>query len=272
MHYLKANAMPVSRSLLFVPGNRPDRFDKAAASPAQDVILDLEDAVEPAAKDMARAAIAGWQGTQGAIIRINGADSPWFAEDITFARGNGLRRLMIPKAEPSVVTNIREALTPDIEIIALIETVAGLLNLRALCAGGGRLRLAFGNLDFALDSGVTETAGELDSPRLQLTLESRFAGLEAPIDGVCPAISDETGLAREVQRARALGMGGKLCIHPAQTRIVNEGWRPAAAETAWAERVLSAVEASGSGVVSLDGKMVDRPVIERARQILSSGR
>ena len=272
MHYLRANAMALSRSLLFVPGDRPDRFDKAAGAGADAVILDLEDAVQPEAKDKAREAIAGWSGRAGAIVRINGIDTPWFAEDIAFARRAGLRKLMIPKAEPGVVGAVGTALGAGMEILALIETVAGLFGLRELCAGAGNLRLAFGNLDFSLDAGVTETAGELDAVRLQLALESRYARLPAPIDGVFPALSDAAGLAAHVKRAKALGLGGKLCIHPAQVALVNGGWQPAPEELDWARRVLAAVQASGSGAISLDGKMVDRPVVERAREIVGAAR
>lgn len=271
MHYMKANAMPVSRSFLFVPGNRPDRFDKAAGVGAHDVILDLEDAVHPDAKEAARAKIAGWTGRNAALVRINGLETPWFDEDIAFARKEGLRRLMVPKAEPDVVRKVRAALGDDVDIVALIETVDGLFALRDLCAGRGRLRLAFGNLDFSLDAGITETERELDPVRLQLALESRHAGLPAPIDGVFTGISDPVGLAAQVRRAKALGLGGKLCIHPSQVAVVNAGWQPAPEELDWARRVIGAVEAGGSGVISLDGKMVDRPVVERAREILGAG-
>lgn len=270
MHYMKAIAMPVSRSFLFVPGDRADRFDKAAAAGAHDVILDLEDAVHPDAKEAARTKIAGWTGRTAARVRINGLETPWFDEDIGFARREGLRKLMIPKAEPHVVRRVRAALGDDVDIVALIETVAGLLGLRDLCAERGRLRLAFGNLDFSLDAGITETERELDPVRLQLALESRHAGLPAPIDGVFTGLSDTMGLAAQVKRAKALGLGGKLCIHPSQVAVVNAGWQPAPEELDWARRVIGAVEAGGAGVISLDGKMVDRPVVERAREILGA--
>lgn len=261
--------MSLFRSLLFVPGTRSDRFDKAAATGAQ-VIVDLEDAVAPDAKEDARAATAGWAGTPNAVVRINGVDSPWFEQDMALARQIGLRRLMVPKATPSALDTVRRHMGGEIELLALIETVVGLIRLRDICAGGGNLRLAFGNLDFALDAGISETAAELDFVRLQLTLESRFAHLPAPIDGVFPAWSDAQGLAEHVKRAKALGMGGKLCIHPAQVATVNEGWRPAPDELEWAARVLAAVEAAGMGAISVDGQMVDRPVVERAREIITS--
>lgn len=262
--------MGFPHSFLFVPGDRPDRFDKAAASGADQVILDLEDAVQPQGKAQARAAIAAWAGRENAVVRINGADSPWFEEDLAFVGAHGLRKLMVPKAEPVALERVAQVLGGDGEVLALIETVAGLMQVREVCASAVRPRLAFGNLDFSLDAGMSETSGELDPVRLQLALESRFGGLLPPVDGVLPSLSDPAALAEQIRRAKALGFGGKLCIHPAQVAVVNDGWRPSEAELDWARRVLAAVEAAGSGAISLDGKMVDRPVVERARIILGA--
>lgn len=269
MHHLNGFAMSLSRSFLFVPGDRPDRFDKAAASGAHGVILDLEDAVQPQAKAAARAAVAGWHGRGGAYVRINGMDTPWFEDDLALARAHGLARLVIPKAEPGVLHKVRERLGADVELIALIETVAGLFELRDACKAGVS-RLAFGNLDFSVDAGVSEGEGELDPVRLRLALESRYANLPAPIDGVFPALSDADGLARQVRRAKSLGCGGKLCIHPAQVAVVNGGFVASPEEADWARRVLAAAEQSGGGVISVDGKMVDRPVLLRARELLGA--
>ncbi|WP_158816685.1 CoA ester lyase [Methylocapsa sp. S129] len=263
--------MHLSRSFLFVPGDRPDRFDKAAASGAHQVILDLEDAVRPSEKDKARAAIASWDQRAQAIVRINGSDSPWFESDLDFVRRLGLSKLMIPKAEPKVVRTAAAGLGSAVEIVGLIETVSGLLQIREICQEAQVRRLAFGNLDFALDAGVTETDRELDPVRLQLTLESKFSQLAPPVDGVFAAFSDTAALATRVQRAKALGLGGKLCIHPSQVASVNNGFLPDAEEFAWARRVIEGVETTGAGAISVDGKMVDRPVMERARAILRAG-
>ena len=263
--------MPFPSSFLFVPGDRPDRFDKAVASGAHQVILDLEDAVAPGAKEGARRAVAAWAGRGEAVVRINGADTPWFADDLELARRSGLKKLMIPKAEPAAIKAVADACGAGMEVVALVESVAGVMQLRETCAMGGHLRLAFGNLDFALDAGMQEEARELDPIRLQLVLESRFARLSPPLDGVHPDIADAAGLAAQARRARNLGFGGKLCIHPAQVAVVNDAFRPAADELSWARRVLSAAEAAGGGAISVDGKMVDRPVLERARAILEAG-
>jgi citrate lyase subunit beta/citryl-CoA lyase len=260
--------MPLSRSFLFVPGDRPDRFDKAANSGAHQVVLDLEDAVQPSEKDKARTAIGSWAGRARAIVRINGADSPWFQGDLDFVRRLSLSKIMVPKVEPKALRAVAAGLGREIEIVGLVETVAGLLQLRELCRETRISRLAFGHLDFSLDAGMTETDRELDPVRLQIALESRFANLPPPIDGVFPTLSDSVAMTARVQRARALGFGGKLCIHPSQVAPVNEGFLPDAQELAWARRVIEAVDTAGDGAISVDGAMVDRPVAERARAML----
>ncbi len=264
--------MPLERSYLFVPAERPDRFDKALASGADRVIVDLEDAVRPEGKEAAREAVATWAGRTEAMVRINGLDSPWFESDVAAIGRGGITRVMVPKAEPDVLRVVRHELGPNIEITALIESVAGLMQVRKICTESGIARVAFGNLDFSLDSGVEEADRELDPVRLQLALESRHAGLPAPIDGVFPSLADPSALAVRVARAKALGFGGKLCIHPSQIEPVNGGFLPGTEELAWAERVVGAIEAAGGGAVSLDGKMVDRPVVERARALLAKRR
>jgi len=262
--------MPISRSFLFVPGNRADRFNKAARSGAHEIILDLEDAVEPVRKREARTAIGSWDGRTEAAIRINAAETDWFAADLAFVTQAGIKKIMVPKAEPAVLKAVASALGANIEIIALIETVAGFMRLREIGQAGLAERLAFGNLDFGLDAGISDGSGELDAVRLQIVLESRFANLPPPIDGVSVAFSDPALVAAHVARAKALGFGGKLCIHPAQLGPVNAGFSPSIDEIAWARRILAAVDGRGDGAISVDGKMVDHPVAERARAIIAA--
>jgi citrate lyase subunit beta/citryl-CoA lyase len=260
----------LSRSFLFVPANRPDRFEKAVRSGAHRVIVDLEDAVAPEDKEAARAHVARWEGRATVVVRINGADSPWFAADMEMVRRGGLTMLMVPKADPAAMDLVAEFLGQRCRAIALIETVEGYASLRTICENPVVSRLAFGNLDFGVDSGVTELNRELDPVRLQIVLESRLARLSAPIDGVTTAWSDTEAFSAEVRRAKALGLGGKLCIHPAQVGLVNDAFRPTAEEIAWAQRVMDATAGRG-GAVALDGKMIDGPVIDRARAILAAG-
>jgi citrate lyase subunit beta/citryl-CoA lyase len=266
----KAEMSSVShlRSFLFVPGSRPDRFDKALRSAAGQVILDLEDAVAPAEKDAARQNVAQWRDRTGAVVRLNGAETPHFEADIGLVRNSGVSRVMLPKATPAVVARFRQLVGRDCEIIALVETVEGFFGLKELARSGQISCFAFGNLDFGIDAGITETGRQLDPVRLQIVLESRLAGLPAPIDGVTTSWDDEAAFTREVQYAKALGFGAKLCIHPAQVKLANEAFRPTAEEVNWARRVMKATAGGHAGAVALDGKMIDAPVIRRAQTIL----
>ncbi len=260
---------PLQRSLLFVPGHRADRFDKALAAGASAVIIDLEDAVAPADKDAARAALAGWLRPEHAVIvRINSADTPWFAADLALCGAPGVAGVMCPKAErPETLAQVAAAGARG--LLPLVESAAGIANLDALARAHGVWRLAFGSIDLQVDLGLKDaTEDELLPLRLQLVLASRLAGIGAPVDGVSTAIDDADRLAQDVARARRLGFGGKLCIHPKQVALVNAGMAPSAAELAWAQRVTDASAAAGGAAVAVDGKMVDKPVLLRAAAIL----
>jgi citrate lyase subunit beta/citryl-CoA lyase len=258
-----------SRSLLFVPGDRPERFDKAAASGAHEIILDLEDAVAPAAKAGARDAVARWlDGGRQAQVRVNGWQTPWFDDDLALLRTLPSATPMLPKADAESLAAAAAAL-PQRHVVALLETARGWRDLRAVAALPGVARIAFGSIDFEAETGIADDGDALTAVRTQIVLESRAAGLAAPIDGVSLAFDDEDALRGQALRARRFGFGGKLCIHPRQVAPVNDAWRPSAEELAWAGRVLAAFQASGGGVTTVDGKMVDKPVVERARQILS---
>lgn len=261
--------MIASRSYLFVPGDRPDRFDKAVASGADRIILDLEDAVAPEAKAEARRAVHAWASGRAipVVVRVNAGDSPWFAEDVAMAAGLPGCEIMVPKSEPEALRAVaRVARGP---LVALIETVAGLLALREAASLPGVARVAFGNLDFGLDAGIPGPGGALDLVRTQIVLESRFANRPAPIDGVTTALTDEAVLAGDLAQAKAFGFGAKLCIHPRQVAAANACFQPSEAERAWAARVIGAAAASGGAAVAVDGKMVDRPVLARAQAILA---
>lgn len=259
------------RSYLFVPGDRPERFAKALASGADAVVLDLEDAVAPAAKAMARAAVGAAlaSGEPRFVVRLNDEAAPGFAEDLAAAAA--APALMLPKAErPETLARLHAA-APRAALLPLVETARGVQAAPALAAMPGVQRLVFGTLDYALDLGLegplAETTG-LDMPATLLALASRAAGLAAPVAGVTAALDDEARLRADLERARALGFGAKLCIHPRQVAWVHAALRPTADELAWARRVLAAVDAA-TGAVQLDGRMVDRPVIERARRLVA---
>ena len=257
-----------ARSLLFVPGSRPDRFEKALAAGADAVIIDLEDAVAPADKERAREAVCAWLAPHHAVmVRINGADTAWFRDDLALCRRPGVAAVMLPKAERAEdVAAVRGAGAAT--VLPLIESAAGMAALAAIAAAPGVQRLVFGSIDFQVDLGMRDALeDELLFFRSQLVLASRLAGLQAPVDGVSTAIDDADQLRDDVLRARRLGFGGKLCIHPRQVASVNRHFAPSAAERAWAQRVLDAAAASGGAAIAVDGKMVDKPVILRAQAI-----
>jgi citrate lyase subunit beta/citryl-CoA lyase len=263
-------ALPIT--YLFVPGNRPDRFDKALASGADAVILDLEDAVDPAGKQAAREAVRSWctagRDATRVLVRINDTQTAWFAEDVAALRGAGPVEVMLPKAEsPGDVNHVVAALGPGIPIVPLIETALGLRAVDAIAVAEGVQRLAFGTLDFAVDLGLSGDERGLAGPSMAIALASRCAGRVAPIAGVTPAIDDRTALDRDIAFARAFGFAAKLCIHPKQVAAVRAAFAPTEAELDWARRVLAAA-ASGVGAVQVDGRMVDRPVLRKAQSLL----
>lgn len=257
-----------ARSLLFVPGDRPERFDKACAAGADAVIVDLEDAVPASGKLAARDALAAWLSpAHPVLVRINSADSEWFHGDLALGCLPGVAGIVLPKAEHEKdLAYIAHA--GAVAILPLIETAQGLWNVEALARSPRVQRLAFGAIDFSLDLGIVEGYEELLYFRSQLVLVSRVAGIQAPVDGVTTALDDPELVRQDTLRGRALGFGGKLCIHPKQVAIVNAAFAPTVAELAWAVRVLDAAAIANGAAVALDGKMVDRPVILIAQQML----
>ena len=260
---------PIARSLLFVPGHRPDRFAKAAAVGAHQVVLDLEDAVAPEAKLAARDAVAAWL-AQGhpALVRINAADTAWFEADLAMLRTFPQAGVMLPKADrPSLAHTV--AALPGVEVVALLETVAGYADLPGVCSVAGLTRIAFGSVDFGVDSGIADEGEAMTCIRVQVVLQSRLASLQPPVDGVSVNFNDPVRMREDALRSRQLGFGGKLCIHPVQVAAVNQAFEPSEAERNWAARVLAAFEASGGAATAVDGKMIDRPVVELARRIVT---
>lgn len=262
------------RSALFVPATRVDRIPKALASGADTVIVDLEDAVEQDAKESARAALRDFATANPDaqfLVRVNDAGSRWFNDDIAVcAKLANITGVMLPKAEShSQVTAAGMARKP---VYPIIESAMGIMRMPELCQAPGVARLSFGALDLALDLNMDrDSAGALQllaSVRPQMVIQSRAAGIDAPLDGVFPDISDADGLAESVSLAKGMGFAGAMCIHPAQVEIIHKVFEPTAEEKDWAARVLQEHEKSGRAAFKLDGQMVDMPVIEKARRIL----
>lgn len=261
-----------ARSLLFVPGTTPARFDKGLASAADLVVLDLEDAVPEEQKGSARAAVADWLRTRGrAAVRVNGVASPHHEEDVKALNGlPGLVAVVLPMASsPEELADLHGRLGPGVEIVALVETATGLLRAADLARVPGVARLAFGHLDFAFDIDADVDGESMLLARSTLVVASRAAGLPGPVDGVTTELDDPDAARDDATRARRLGLTGKLCIHPNQLAAVNAAMSPSEDEVAWARRV---VDSRAQGVVRLDGQMVDAPVILKAESILARAR
>jgi len=265
-----------ARTYLFVPGNRPERFAKALATPADIIVLDLEDAVAVDDKSKARDAVA----TQLAamtpverdriVVRINDVASSWFVLDLRVLLQSGSTQVMLPKAEsPEQIAAVRAAL-PDAKVSALIESARGVAAVDEIAAANGVSRLVFGTLDLALDLDLDTEAGSggLAYAAGRIAVASRIAGLPSPVAGVTPQLDDEPRLLADLAMARQFGFGAKLCIHPRQVDPIHRALQPAAETVEWANRVLAA-EAASPGAAKLDGRMVDRPVVLKAERILA---
>lgn len=260
------------RSYLFVPGNRPERFEKAVRSGADGVVIDLEDAVGASDKSVAREHAGAWLAGGGrAVVRINAVDTAWFDADLDMCRRAGALAVMLPKADSVEFVRCAAARSGAM-VLPLIESAAGLAAARVIAGTQGVQRLVFGSLDLQLDMGMEACEDELLPFRCELVLASRLAGIAAPVDGVTVDLRDATRLRQDCERSRRLGFGAKLCIHPSQVEIVGQAFSPSAEQLEKARAVLRAAgSANGPGnAVSLNGEMVDLPVILRARRILES--
>lgn len=266
-----------ARGFLFFPANRPERITKAIASPADLVIADLEDAVSPADKEAARDALLEWLDAnpdRQILVRVNSVGTYWHWDDLEICRHPGVVGVVLPKAE--TVKDIETThLHTDKCVLPIVETPLGVLDIVSLAKALGVSRLLFGKLDLAVELNLIpdeEDPVELVflPYRAMLVTASALAGLPSPVDGVFTSINDADALSRYTVRAKKHGFGALLLIHPNQVDVVRDVFSPNAAELVWAKRVLEAVEVSGGGVASLDGRMIDAPVIARARKIIES--
>lgn len=265
----------IIRSALFVPGSRPERFAKALAVGADAVIVDFEDAVEDDRKAEARDNLAGFLAEQPDArvwVRVNAAGHAEHAADLAFCREQaGVIGVLLPKTERAA--QVHGAAACGKPLWLLVESALGVLSLAELAACAGVQRLTYGALDLGLDLGLTagsEAAGVmLDQLRYALVLHSRANDLQPPLESVYPAFNDDDGLTAAIRRSRDMGLVGSMCIHPRQVAVVHAALAPSAEELDWARRVIDA-GADGAAAYSLDGQMVDAPVIARARRLLAA--
>lgn len=257
-----------ARTFLFVPGDRPERFVKAQRSGADVVIVDLEDAVAPAAKPAARAATAeALRAGAKVAVRVSAAGTPDLEADVAaLAAARPPLAVVLAKAESAdAVARVGAALGAP--VVPLVESAAGLVGAGELAAVPGVPRLAFGALDLSLDLDAVLDPTLLDHARIELVVRSRAAGIAGPLDSPAADFTRLDVVAQEARRARSLGMGGKLCIHPAQVGPVAEAFRPTPEQVEHARRILAAAQHDGATADS--GAMVDRPVLEQAQRLLA---
>ena len=256
-----------ARAFLFVPGDRGERVEKAFSAGADLAIIDLEDAVAADAKAGARAAVAAWLNpSKPILVRINAAGTVNFNEDLALCAHPGVLGVVLPKADAN---SARTAVDMGKPVLALIESARGVADMATVAATKGVVRMAMGAIDLAGDLGLGPENTLVNPLRLQMTLASRLAEIAPPVDGVTANFRDEARLTTDVTHARALGFTGKLLIHPTQIAATLAGFSASAKDIEWARRVVTADAAAAGRAVQLDGEMVDKPIVDRARRILA---
>jgi len=277
------------RSHLFVPGSREELLAKAAKYPADILCIDLEEAVlpeeKPRARDLAKNAIVELSGAGRTVhVRVNSIQSGETRDDLVAAVQPGLAGVVLAKAEsPGDVRRVDVLLREQemakgvdpgaVELIVAIESAAGLLRCEEISHASTRLTgLMLGGEDFAFDMGVrrTKDGDELAHPRSVVAVCARAAAIQA-FDTPWIHIDDIDGLVRDAGRARTVGFSGKYVIHPNHIQPVHNVFSPSGEEIRYAQKVLDAwddAQAKGIGAVQMDGRMVDRPIAERARHVV----
>ena len=276
----KKPGLRVRRSLLFVPAVRPDRYPKALATGADAVCIDLEDGVAFAAKDEAREAalalFAGRAPVRAEVsLRINDPKTDLGQRDLDAVRRSGIRpdALMLPKCDgPEEIRDVAGALggaLSDLPLIVMVETARGVAAAEAISAATPTVSaIFFGAIDFAADVGCEVGWDAALYARSRVVVAAAVAGVGA-LDSPYMDVFALDGLAAESRRTRGLGFGGKAAIHPTQVPVIQTAFSPAAEEVAWARRIVEAYDRNEGGVLLVDGKLIERPVIASAKRTLA---
>lgn len=270
------------RSVLYIPGSKERALEKARGLPVDAIIFDLEDAVAPdekinARKTLADALVQGGYGGRVRLVRINGADTVWGAEDLQAMAATDADAILLPKVntpdDVAAVAQVLDAAGSKAAIWAMMETPEGILNAAAIAQASRMGGFVMGTNDLAKDLGCRNRPDRLPMMMaLQACLlAARAAGIPC-IDGVYNAFKDNTGLAAECEQGRDLGMDGKTLIHPAQVAIANAAFAPSEEEADLARRQIAAFDAAmadGQGVAVLDGRIVENLHVDTARKTLA---
>ena len=269
------------RSVLYIPGSKPRALDKARGLPVDAIIFDLEDAVSADEKEAARATLAealaeGGYGARVRIIRINGLDTSWGADDARAAAAVAPDAILLPKVAGPGDLDALAAITGDIPLWAMMETPNGMINAAAIAAHPKLTGMVMGTNDLAKELNTRFRPDRLPLiTGLGLCLLAAKAEGVTIVDGVYNAFKDDDGLRAECAQGRDMGFDGKTLIHPAQVEITNAAFAPSADEIDLAERQIAAfaeVEASGQGVAVLDGKIVENLHVETAKATLAKAK
>jgi citrate lyase beta subunit len=266
------------RSLMFTPGTHAERLLKSLNSEADALIWDIEDAVhpddKPAAREVIQEVLEKMEGTPAKpiFIRINQIGTPWFEDDARLAGHPHVRGIVLPKTEKAAdVEQALKLMGRNGELIALIETAVGIRDLQDILESPYITGVALGAVDLAVDLNLelTDSGAELLYAKSRIVTLARAAGVQGIFDSVFPDFQNSESLRTRACMTKTTGFNGQMCIHPVQIPIIHEVYTPNPLDVDWAKRVINALknEAKGLGVFTVDGKMVDRPVIERAKQI-----
>ncbi|MCC6304985.1 MAG: CoA ester lyase [Rhodobacteraceae bacterium] len=266
------------RSVLYLPASNARALEKARTLAADALILDLEDAVAPAAKPEARARLAaalaaGGFGDRARLVRVNALDTPWGRADVAALAPLAPEGILLPKVQGRTELDALAALAPGLPLWAMLETPAGILAAPGICAHPALAGVVMGTNDLAKDLGCRPAPGRAALvPALALALLAARAGGCIAIDGVWNALDDADGLAAECTAGRDLGFDGKSLIHPGQIAAANAAFAPGAAEVALARRQIAAhaeAVARGEGVAVLDGRIVENLHVAAAERLLA---
>jgi len=269
-------SLQTARSFLFAPGSEERKLVRALESGADAVVADLEDAVAPTEKPAARHLSTRLMAEAGAgpvrLVRVNGVGTEWHDADVAAVAGSGIEGVVVPKASASAVRAVGDRV--GLPIVAIVETAKGLREAYEIGSDERVVVLLLGAVDLGLALGLEprEDGHEILFARSSLVVDSAAAGLRGPVDRVWVDVRDLDGLARDCEAGRTLGFRGKALVHPDQVAPTHEAFAPSANELRRAREIVAAYERAvgeGRGVVALDGEMIDVPVVERARELLS---
>jgi len=279
------SAVRPRRSVLYMPGSNARALEKAKTLAADCLILDLEDAVAPEAKALARDQVCaalrgGGYGRRELVIRVNGLDSPWGGDDLAAAAASGAAAILVPKAENAAMVREAEALMvrhgapEEMALWCMMETPLGVLHAEEVAGASARLAcLVMGTSDLTKELGARHTEARLPMlGALSICLLAARAHGRAILDGVHLDLEDEAGFVASCEQGLELGFDGKTLIHPKQIAPCNRVFAPSPEEMEWSHRIIQAfaeAEAEGKGVTVVDGRLIENLHVEAARRVVA---